>query len=78
MKDACHAGCDGNSKKSDPDSTKAAAMRMQAEANWESEGGAPRMSWNDVRHAAKDAYYLVHAERSPKELSGEKQESFDE
>lgn len=35
------------------------------EGNWESEGGAPRMSWEKARQAAQDAYYRVHAQRPP-------------
>lgn len=33
------------------------------EENWESEGGAPSMTWEEAKAAAEDAYHRVHAQR---------------
>ena len=33
------------------------------EENWESEGGAPGMTWAEAKAAAQDAYHRVHAQR---------------
>lgn len=33
------------------------------EGKWESEGGAPRLSWEAARQAAMDAYEKVHSQR---------------
>ncbi len=35
------------------------------EENWESEGGAPAMTWEEAKAAARDAYHRVHAQRKP-------------
>lgn len=38
------------------------------EENWESEGGAPSMTWEQAQQAARDAYYRVHAQRRPSQV----------
>lgn len=35
------------------------------EESWESEGGAPRLTWEEAQAAARDAYYRVHAQSRP-------------
>lgn len=35
------------------------------EENWESEGGAPSMTWEEAKAAARDAYHRVHAQGRP-------------
>ena len=37
------------------------------EENWESEGGAPSMTWEEAKLASKDAYDRIHSQRSSKE-----------
>ena len=41
------------------------------EENWESEGGAPRLTWEESQAAARDAYYRVHAQSRPKQVDTE-------
>ena len=38
------------------------------EESWESEGGAPRLTWEESKAAARDAYYRVHGQRRPDDL----------
>ena len=33
------------------------------EENWESEGGAPRLTWEDAKLASRDAYDRIHSQR---------------
>jgi hypothetical protein len=39
------------------------------EENWESEGGAPSMTWEEAKQASQDAYDRIHAQRTAKEIS---------
>lgn len=51
----------------DTDWEKAEPMaKKKYEENWESEGGAPTMTWEEAKAAARDAYYRVHAEGRPR------------
>ncbi len=44
------------------------AHKSWEESKWESEGGAPTMTWEEARQAAKDAYHRVHAQRQGDEV----------
>lgn len=39
------------------------------EENWESEGGAPSMTWEEAKLASRDAYDRIHAQRSSKSIN---------